>query len=183
MPKRGKGFEQCYNAQSAVDVSSMMVVSAFVSQATNDKKEVVPALEALEELPDELNTIDCLLCDAGYFSRTNIFECKIRDIDPFIPPGRDKHNRSLRERLAEPDPLPDDADPVEEMRYKLKTSIGQKIYGKRKMTVEPVFGIIKNIMGFRQFLLRGLKAVTGEWNLVSMAWNLKRMFKLSQERI
>lgn len=183
MPKRGKGFEQCYNAQSLVDVSSMMVISAFVSQATNDKKEVLPALEALEELPDELNTIDSLLCDAGYFSRTNLSECSIREIEPFISPGRDKHNKPLLDRLREPEPLPDDADSVEKMRHKLKTQSGREIYGKRKMTVEPVFGIIKNTMGFRQFLLRGFKAVTGEWNLVSMAWNLKRMHKLSQERV
>ncbi len=183
MPKSGKGFEQCYNAQSAVDVDSMMVVAAFVSQAPNDKQELLPALEKLEELPDELNTIDALLADAGYFSKTNVAECEIREIEPFIPPNRQKHNKSLKDRFTEPLPLPEDADYIEKMRHKLRTLNGQEVYGKRKTTVEPVFGIIKHVMGFRQFLLRGHKAVTGEWNLVSIAWNLKRMFKLSEETV
>lgn len=183
MPMKGKGFEQCYNAQSGVDVDSMMVVAAFVSQAPNDKQELLPALEKLEELPDELNTIDALLADAGYFSETNVAECETREIEPFIPPNRQKHNKSLKERFTEPLPLPKDADYIEKMRHKLRTLSGQEIYGRRKTTVEPVFGIIKHVMGFRQFLLRGHKAVTGEWDLVSIAWNLKRMFILSEETV
>ena len=83
-----------------------------------------------------------------------------------------------RLRFSEPAPLANDATPWEEMRHKLKTVVGRAIYANRKCTVEPVFGIIKQILGFRQFLLRGLKAVTGEWTLVSMAWNLKRIFAL-----
>jgi len=183
MPKKGKGFEQCYNAQSAVDVDSMLVIAAFVSQAPNDKQELLPTIERLEALPDELNTIDALLADAGYFSETNVDECEMRGIEPFIPPNREKHNKSLEERFKEPLPLPEDADYIEKMRHKLRTLSGQEIYGKRKTTVEPVFGIIKHVMGFRQFLLRGHKAVTGEWDLVSIAWNLKRMFILSAEAI
>jgi hypothetical protein len=85
----------------------------------------------------------------------------------------------LEERFARPDPLPQDADALTRMRHRLKTPEGKKIYAKRKSTVEPVFGIIKAIMGFRQFFLRGLTAVSGEWNLVCMAYNLKRMHVLA----
>jgi hypothetical protein len=83
------------------------------------------------------------------------------------------------ERFTDPSPLPEDAPPIDKMRNKLKTLDGRKVYARRKSTVEPVFGIIKNILGFRQFFLRGLDAVAGEWTLVSIAWNIKRMFILN----
>jgi hypothetical protein len=99
-------------------------------------------------------------------------------MEPYIPPNRDKHNQPLAERFINPSPLPEDAEPIDKMRHKLKTVEGRKIYTERKSTVEPVFGIIKHVLGFRQFFLRGLEAVSGEWTLVTMAWNLKRMFSL-----
>lgn len=178
MPSSDKGFEQAYNAQAMVDVASMIIVESLISQSPNDKREVEPALAALTALPEELGKVDTLLADAGYYSDDNVASCKEAKIEAFIPPGRDKHNKTLAERFAQPASLPKDAQPIEHMRHKLKTEEGRAVYAKRKCTVEPVFGIIKHVLGFRQFLLRGLKAVAGEWTLVSIAWNLKRMFAL-----
>ncbi|MEW6406360.1 MAG: IS1182 family transposase [Chloroflexota bacterium] len=179
MPSSDKGFVQAYNAQAAVDVDTMLIVESHLSQATNDKQEIVPALAALKDLPDELGQVDTLLADAGYYSDANVTSCEQSGIDPLIPPSRDKHNQPMAERFTDPAPLPEDAPLIAKMRNKLKTLDGRKVYARRKSTVEPVFGIIKNILGFRQFFLRGLDAVTGEWTLVSIAWNIKRMFILN----
>jgi len=178
MPVSGGGFDQCYNAQASVDVESMLIVGQHLSQNTNDKLEIDPALESLKALPEQLGTVDGLLADAGYFSTANIESCLEETILPFISAHRDEHNRSLKERFAEPGPLPADADAVTQMTHRLQTKEGRALYAKRKCTVEPVFGIIKAIMGFRQFLLRGVESVRGEWNLVCMAWNLKRLHAL-----
>ena len=179
MPTSGGGFEQCYNAQASVDVDTMLVVGQHLSQNPNDKLEIEPALEALNALPEELGTIDGLLADTGYFSQDNVDSCLEEEILPYISSHRDGHNQSLKERFSEPAPLPENADAVTEMKHRLKTKAGRAIYARRKCTVEPVFGIIKAIMGFRQFLLRGVESVRGEWNLVCMAWNLKRMHVLA----
>ena len=100
---------------------------------------------------------------------------------PYIAMGRDRHHPPVEQRWTEPSPLPPDRGPVDAMAHRLSTIEGRAIYGKRKSTVEPVFGIIKSVMGFRQFHLRGLDDVSGEWTLVTMAWNLKRLFNLSQQ--
>ena len=123
--------------------------------------------------------VDIMLADAGYYSDDNSASCKRSGIEPYIPPNRDKNNQPLAARFIDPPPLPEDAEPIDKMRNKLKTVEGRKVYAQRKSTVEPVFGIIKHVLGFRQFFLRGLEAVTGEWTLVSMAWNMKRMFALN----
>jgi len=156
----------------------MCIVESHISQATNDKQEITTTLASLSELPKNLAKVDTILADAGYYSDDNVASCKKSEIEPFIPPNRDKHNQSLTDRFSDPPPLPKDAEPIDKMRNKLKTVEGRKVYAKRKSTVEPVFGIIKHVLGFRQFLLRGLEAVSGEWTLVSMAWNIKRMFAL-----
>jgi transposase len=179
MPTSGGSFEQCYNAQASVDIDTMLVVGQHLTQNPNDKQEIKPALKALNELPEELGAIDSLLADNGYFSQDNVNHCLKEELLPYISGGRDGHNQSLKERLSEPDPLPENADSVTEMEHRLKTKDGRAIYAKRKCTVEPVFGIIKAIMGFRQFSLRGVESVRGEWNLVCMAWNLKRMHVLA----
>ncbi len=178
MPTSGKGFEQAYNAQAAVDVDTMIIVESHISQAPNDKKEIVPTISALCSLPEKLGKVEDILADAGYYSDANVLACEKEEIEPFIPPGREKHNQPILKRFAKPAPLAANADPISKMRHKLKTDVGRKLYAKRKSTVEPVFGIIKHVMRFRQFLLRGFEAVTGEWTLVSMAWNIKRMFAL-----
>lgn len=178
MPVSGGGFDQCYNAQASVDVDSMLIVGQHLSQNPNDKLEIDPALELLKALPEQLGTVDGLLADAGYFSAANVESCLEETILPLISAHRDQHNQSLRERFAEPGPLAADADAVTQMTHRLRTKEGRALYAKRKCTVEPVFGIIKAIMGFRQFLLRGVESVRGEWNLVCMAWNLKRLHAL-----
>ncbi len=179
MPSSDKGFVQAYNAQAGVDVDTMIIVESHISQASNDKQEISPTLASLHALPEELGRVDTILADAGYFSDNNVVSCEQSGVEPFIPPNRDKHNQPLTERFVDPPPLPEDAKPIYKMRNKLKTVEGRKIYAKRKSTVEPVFGIIKHVLGFRQFFLRGLKAVSGEWTLVSIAWNIKRMFVLN----
>jgi transposase len=152
MPTSGKGFEQAYNAQAAVDVDSMIIIEAHVSQSPNDKKEIIPTLSALNSLPESLGKVDSILADAGYYSDGNVLSCEQSGMESFIPPGREKHNQPLVERFTEPESLPDDADSISKMRHKLKTCKGRELYAKRKSTVEPVFGIIKHVMGFRQFL-------------------------------
>jgi transposase len=176
----GNGFEQAYNAQAAVDTKSMFIVADCVSQNTNDKKELKPALGRIDALPKKLGIVDALIADSGYFSEANVISCEAQQITPYIAPGRESHNQPLMERFLEPPPIPHDADCVARMRHRLKTSAGRALYAKRKGTVEPVFGIIKAIMGFRSFLLRGLELVTGEWKLVCIAWNLKRLHVLTR---
>ena len=179
MPISGGGFDQCYNAQASVDIETMLIVGQHLSQNPNDKQELKPALDSLTTLPEVLGTIDGLLADAGYFSEANVDSCLEEEILPFISVNRDAHNQSLEERFSEPETLPEGVDSVTQMKHRLKTQAGRAIYAKRKCTVEPVFGIIKAVMGFRQFLLRGVESVRGEWNLVCMAWNLKRLHSLA----
>lgn len=178
MPSSDKGFVQAYNGQATVDVETMLIVESHISQAPNDKQELTPALASLNELPEKLGKVDTLLADAGYYSDGNAASCENLDIEPYIPPNREKHNQPLAGRFVDPAPLPENAELIDKMRNKLKTVEGRKVYAQRKSTVEPVFGIIKNVLGFRQFSLRGLEAVSGEWTLVSIAWNIKRMFAM-----
>ena len=179
MPSKGD-FEQAYNTQAAVDTTSMLVIAEHVSQNTNDKLELQPILNSIAALSEELGTINTLIADSGYFSEGNVKSCEEEDITPYIAPGREGHNQPLMERFSEPLPLPDDADAVAKMKHRLKTVAGKAVYAARKSTVEPVFGIIKSVMGFRSFLLRGFESVQGEWTLACIAWNLKRLHILSK---
>jgi transposase len=178
MPSSKGGFEQAYNGQAAVEMDSMLIVENHVTQQTNDRQQVSPAVKNLSRLPESLGKVDTLLADTGYFSSDNIEQCQKEGIVPYIAVERQKHNLPPEERFCEPAPLTEPADPVEAMKHRLKTLAGKAVYAKRKSTVEPVFGIIKAAMGFRQFLLRGLEQVCGEWNLVCMAYNIKRMHAL-----
>jgi hypothetical protein len=178
MPVAGGGFEQCYNAQAVVAAGSLLVVAADVVQAPTDKRQLSPMLDKLAALPEDLGKPETLLADNGYFSAANVAACGAAGIAPLIALGREGHHPSLGERFAAAPPAPDDPTPVEAMAHRLKTLEGGKLYAQRKHIPEPVFGIIKSVLGFRQFLLRGLDHVRGEWNLVTMAWNLKRMFAL-----
>src|SRR3954468_4790361 len=178
MPVAGGGFEQCYNAQAVVVAGSLLVVAADVVQAPNDKRQLAPMLDKLAVLPADLGQPETLLADNGYFSAANVETCQAAGIEPLIALGREGHHPSLGARFAEAPPAPENPTPVEAMVHRLKTLEGRKLYAQRKHIPEPVFGIIKSVLGFRQFLLRGLNKVRGEWNLVTMAWNLKRMFAL-----
>ena len=178
MKVAGGGFEQCYNAQALVDSESMLVMAPHVTQAGNDKEQVVPMLAKLQALPEELNQPEKFLAESGYFSEKNVEACEAARIEPLIAVGRDAHHRHWRERFEEPAASSEPTSPVDKMKHRLKTKAGRAAYGQRKQTVEPVFGIIKSVMGFRQFLLRGLANVQNEWTLVCLAWNLKRMATL-----
>ena len=171
----GGGFEQCYNAQAIVDTETMLVLVPQVTQAANDKQQVVPMVEKLQALPEGLNQPEQLLADAGYFSEANVDACEVAGIAPLMAVQRDEHHPPVSERFDEPPELPANPTPVQRMTRRLKTGAGRAAYALRKSTVEPVFGIIKSVMGFRQFLTRGLDNVQGEWTLVCLAWNLKRM--------
>jgi len=105
--------------------------------------------------------------------------CAAAGIEPVIAMGREAHHRAMAERFAADPPAPMDPTPVEMMSHQLQTKEGKKLYALRKQIPEPVFGIIKSVLGFRQFMLRGLDKVRGEWKLVTMAWNMKRMFALA----
>jgi len=180
MPVSGGGFEQAYNAQASVDMDTMLVVGTHVSQAPNDKLEVEPAIEALKALPKDLGEVDTLVADTGYFSEKNVKHCHEKEITPLIASKRESHHPSLLKRFMDNRdmPPPDPGDLVARMQYVLQGKEGKGIYARRKCTVEPVFGIIKNVLGFRQFSMRGLKKAQGEWQLICMAWNIKRMFAL-----
>jgi transposase len=179
MPMPGGGFEQCYNAQACVAAGSLLVVAQNVVQAANDKQQIEPMLDKLEALPPELGQVETLLADTGYFSVANVQACVAADIDPLLAMGRQPHHPPLAERFAPDPPPPEQPTPLEAMAHRLRTQEGKKLYALRKHTPEPVFGIIKAALGFRQFLLRGLAKVRGEWNLVTMAYNLKRLFALA----
>jgi transposase len=175
MPVPGGGFEQAYNAQAAVDTDSLLVVATTLTQATNDKRQVVPMLEQLQRLPEDWGPIKRLLADSGYASEDNVNACAQAKIEPLIALGREAHYGGLFERFAEPAPLPAKPTPLAAMRHRLQTRRGRKLYALRKCTVEPVFGLIKRVMRFRQFSLRGIANASGEWSLVCLAWNVRRM--------
>ena len=174
-----EGFVQGYNAQAAVDIDTHLIVENHLSQQTNDKQEIAPALERLRDLAGCVGKPDNLLADAGYFSKDNVERCEADKITPYLCDRRERHHPPLEERFKSPPPCPENADAVTAMRYQLQTQEGKAMYAKRKSTVETVFGIIKEVLGFRRFHLRGVDSAQGEWNLVCMAWNLKRMYALA----
>jgi transposase len=178
MPTASGGFEQAYNAQAGVDVKTHLIVEQHVTQHTNDKQEIEPALAAIGQLPEALGEAENLLADTGYFSEANVEKCTQASLVPFIPSSREKHNRPLMERCREDPEPPQNATAIQAMRHRLQTREGKAVYATRKSTVETVFGIIKHVLAFRQFLLRGLDSVQSEWSLVCIGWNLKRMHAL-----
>jgi transposase len=179
MKVAGGGFDQCYNAQAVVATGSMLIVATEVTQAANDKEQLVPMIEKIQALPKELGRVKRILADSGYLSEANVEKCAAAKIEPLIALGRSRHHVSWRQRFAAASKAPpDSATPLQKMAHRLKTPRGRKLYALRKQTPEPVFGIIKSVMGYRQSLLRGLENVKGEWNLVTMSWNIKRMFAM-----
>jgi transposase len=170
------GFDQHYNVQAAVDQASLLIVASALSNHPNDKREAEPTLAAISP---QVGTPAAAALDNGYFSPTTVQACEQRGIEPYIATGREPHHQSWQTFFDErPEPPTADASPKVKMAYKLQTEIGQVIYRLRKCTVEPVIGIIKEVLGFRQFSLRGLVAATGEWGLVCLAFNLKRLHTL-----
>jgi len=171
-----EGVDQHYNVQAAAEQASLLIVAHALSNHPNDKQEALPTLEAI---PAEIGKPEAAAMDNGYFSAANITACQERGIEPYIATGREAHHKDWQTFFAElPEPPGEEATPKQKMAYMLQTEIGKAIYRLRKCTVEPVIGIIKEVLGFRQFSLRGLAAAAGEWCLVCLAFNLKRMHTL-----
>jgi len=154
--KTSKGFDQCYNAQIAVN-DDMLIVGNYANAHHNDKQEFLPTIESV---PDELEPqITSAVADTGYYSQQNIENCP-QNITPIIAKSKEKHNSYIEQLL----------NPTNDKH--------KEIYRKRKHTVEPVFGIIKEVLGFRRFSFRGKDNIDNEWGLVCLSYNLKRMFNL-----
>jgi transposase len=169
-----KSFEQAYNCQAAVDDKSQIIVATNVTQQTNDKQQVEPMVEAIKENIGG-GTPKKLSADTGYFSETNIEYLEGEEIDSYVATGRDKHGDP-----PEPSPrgrIPTDLTKKERMARKLRTKKGRETYSKRKAIVEPVFGQIKDVRGFRRFSLRGLGNVMSEWDLICLTHNLLKLFR------
>lgn len=178
--KAGTGghFEQAYNAQAAVDTQSMLIVGQRVSQSPNDKQELAATVESVK-LPGYKPT--AVVTDSGFYSEEAVQTVE-RDQGPqvYASQGRDHHGLRVKDMEKKPEPVAPAAQaPMgEQMKYRLSTKKGKRLYRLRKQTVEPVFGIIKHAMGFRQFLLRGIEKVSTEWTLVCLAFNVRRLFTL-----
>ena len=177
------GFDQHYNVQVATDQESMLIVAQTLSNHPNDYQEAIPTLDAL---PPQLGKPGAAALDNGYFSEANIQAIEQRQIDPYIATGREPHHLDWHSCFQEQsEPPAQDASAMVKMAYKLQTEIGRAIYRLRKCTVEPVIGIIKEILGFRQFFLR-LPAqaawqrlqVNGVWSVWLSAFGVKRMHTL-----
>ena len=168
-----RSFKQAYNAQAGVDCDSQIIVSVDVTQEANDKHQLVPLIEQIEENLGEIP--DRVLTDSGYFSIDNVEYVDGNFMEPFICRDRTKHSEDPQP--APRGPIPKDMSIVDRMCRKLKTKEGRKIYSKRKESVEAVFGQIKQARGFRQFLLRGLEKVKAEWRLICLGHNLLKMWR------
>jgi transposase len=172
------GMEQHYNGQVAVEQESLLIVGHALSNHPNEQHEAEPTLDAI---PAAVGTPDGAALATGYFSAANIAACAQRGITPYIASGREGHHAGWHAYFAAPPPPPPaDASPKEQMAYQLQTEVGRAIYRRRKCTVEPVIGCLKEVLGFRQCSLRGLNAAAGEWCLLCLAWNLKRLHVLSR---
>jgi len=177
MPVSGGGYIQAYNAQASVEHDSRLIVHQHLTQNSNDKKEIIPTLQWFKENPNLMP--NSMLADAGYFSDENVKLCEHDNITPYISFGKEQHNQPLEDRFTEPEKLPDNPTLIEKMKHRLQTKDGKAIYAQRKCIVEPTFGIIKHVMGFRQFMLRGFEKSKGEWNLMCIAYNLKRLHTIT----
>lgn len=182
----GQHFEQSYNAQAGVEVESRLIIAGQVVDAPNDKQELPPTLGTLDPV---IESVSQVLIDSGFYSEAAVKAVESAEggafsgVEVLAATERHKHARRIAdlEIKAEPAELPPEAPFIEQMRRRLQTSAGRKAYDLRKSTVEPVFGIIKEALGFRRFSLRGLKKVNLEWKLVSLSYNLKRLFHLGAE--
>ena len=170
------GFDQHYNVQVVVEHDSRLIVGNWLCNQANDKQAALPTIDSM---PPEIGKPETANLDTGYFSQDNIEGFEARKIDPYIATGRTSHHQSWRRFFTdESSPPAEDASAKEKMAYKLRTDIGNALYRLRKSTVEPVIGIIKEVLGFRQFSLRNLDNAAGEWTLVCLAYNLKRLHTL-----
>jgi len=179
----GQHFEQCYNAQAAVD-AALLIVGERVSVAPNDKKELPPTVAAI--CPVVAQQVEAVLTDSGFYSEAAVKAVEQNPdgtptgVTVYAAVDKSDHHKTVADLLPQPEPPAPgpEATPKELMAHRLKTTLGKRLYKLRKQTVEPVFGIIKEVMGFRRFSLRGLAKVSLEWTLVCVSYNLKRLFTL-----
>jgi len=179
----GQHFEQTYNAQAAVD-QAMLIVGERVSVAANDKQELVPTAAAIS--PVVVEEVKAVLVDSGFYSAEAVQAVEEKPegtptgVTVYAAVEKLSHHKTVADLLPQPEPaaLGQEATAKEIMAHRLKTEVGKALYKLRKQTVEPVFGIIKEVMGFRRFTLRGREKVSLEWTLVCVSYNLKRMFAL-----
>jgi transposase len=169
--KGSDGFVQAYNAQAAVESTTQLIVAQAVTQEANDKEQVTPMVEAIEQQAGQKP--EQLLADSGYCSDQNLEHLEKEKIEAYVATERQKHGAK---KTCKRGPLPKGATRVDRMRRKLQTKAGAAIYAGRKSIVEPVFGQIKHARGFRQFLLRGIEKVRAEWALVCMTHNILKMY-------
>src|SRR5580658_1256945 len=179
--KGADGFVQGYNAQASVEPEMLFIVGQYVTEAANDKQQLVPMVEAIEQQSG--HRPEAILADSGFCSEENLAHLESaeqpeRKIEGFIATGKQPHGEH---RLpCKPGPLPKGATRVDRMKRKLQTKVGKAVYATRKCVVEPVFGQIKQARGFRQFLLRGKAKVRGEWALVCLTHNILRLHAAMQ---
>jgi len=179
----GGDFEQSYNVQAAVEIESRLIVAQHVTQATNDKQQLAPTLAVISPV---IENVERVLTDSGYYSQSAIEDIEsqssgpLRNVEILAATKRHRHGRSIAELEQRNDPPvpPPTASIKEKMAHRLDTKAGKIRYAQRKQTVEPVFGIIKGALGFRMFSLRGLSKASLEWTLMSLSYNLKRLFHL-----
>jgi hypothetical protein len=178
--KGGDGFVQAYNAQIAVEQEFQLIVGQAVTQAANDKEQLPAMVKTIEQQTGQKP--EQMLADSGYGSEKVLETMEKKPsseqstTDLYIATGRQKHGQ-----LHEPcrrGPLPKGATRMDRMRRKLQTKTGAAVYASRKGIVEPVFGQIKHVRGFRQFLLRGLEKVRGEWALVCLTHNILKLHRM-----
>lgn len=167
-------FEQCYNGQAVVDDFSQIIVASNLSQNPNDMDEVEPILDILEENLGGIPQKMAITTDAGYFSETNLMLFEDALLNPFMATQKMKHGEVLPQVRGR---IPNDMTPRDRMRRKLFTKKGQEIYSKRKSTIEPVFGQLKQVRGLRQFSLRGYENVSAEWQIWCLSHNLLKLYR------
>jgi len=172
--KGADGFVQAYNAQMAVEPELQLIVGQKVTQAANDKQQMKPLVEVIQEQSGQKPAE--VISDSGYCSEANLKYLEKKRIEGFVAVDRESYRD--REQLCPHGPLPNAATRVDRMRRKLQTKKGAAIYATRKAIVEPVFGQIKQARGFRQFLLRGLKKVQGEWAILCLTHNILKLHRL-----
>jgi len=174
----GSHFEQAYNAQAAVDAETYLIVGQLVTDAPNDKQQLNPVLESI---PSKVAEPENVLADTGYYSEEAVKKAEADD-GPTIYCAMAKSNHHLSvtdlEKKLTDAPPPPSAPIKEQMAHRLKTPEGKALYKQRKQTVEPVFGIIKEVLGFRRFSMRGKEKAETEWSLICLSYNLKKIFKL-----
>jgi transposase len=181
---RSSEYRQAYNAQAAVDVDSMLIVATGVTQCANDSQELEKRVHAIDP---QLGRPATVLADTGYMNADAMERLEKEGFDLYVAVSAgdnqgvrtyDYRPREILDKLAAEKPPKDPR--LLKMREKLQTEEGRRLYNKRKSTSEPGFGIIKSAMGFRQCLLRGLEKVTGEWSLVTLAYNFRRLWSLTR---